>query len=443
MIRKLIEKHSKIILICIILLGFMLRSYNYTVWPRDGATFDEYAWTFLGVSLWEKGIPTSWSPHDEYTHKVQYYNPQGAHFTLVTPYLEHPPLFGLVAGGFAMLNGVRSFNDVTIAKMRPLALVLGVLAILGVYLLTSSMYGNPIGLLASFLYAIVPTVVIGSRIVQNENFFIPFFLLALYFTDRYLKRPTGTLLTAISLICGLLPLAKVPWMAAPLAVIGIFLFSKKWKEAITVGVVTVLCFSSFIIYGLVLDKTLFLNLWKLQLARYDLTFDSLFIMFRDPIVVDRALVDGWIYFGWVAITLLMIKDIKKNVAVVMGFLAYGALYIFAIPSEPLHGWYRYPFYPFLIIATAVFLVDYFNKDYFVSALFYLVTGLSMFAESWGRVLGFSYPVFRTYLVTVGLGALSGVFPSIKYSRILKLLNILVLFVILLLSVWTIIVYTEQ
>lgn len=430
-------------LLIILIIGVVLRNHNLTTWPREGATFDEFAWTFQGLSIWEKGIPTSWSPHKAYTNRVEYYNPQGAHFTLVTPYLEHPPLFGLVAGGFAYGQGIRTFDDVTIAKIRPLALIMGVVSIYAVFLLSSTVYGISMGLIASGVYAIVPTIVIGSRIVQNENFFIPLFLFALYFAQKYLKDSSTRNLIAATLLSAMLPLAKIPWIAAPLAVIGMFMVSKKWKAALWVIAATALALGVWIIYGYMTDAVLFTNLWKLQLARYDMTFDSLFILFKDPVIVDRALVDGWIYFGWVAMALLLVKDVKKYLPIIFGFLAYLAVFVFAIPSEPLHGWYRYPFYPFLIIAIAVFLKEYFNKQYLITALFFILTGLSMLAGGWGRSLGFSYPVFRTYLVTVALGALPGIFPRLEKKRIFQWINIGLLLLVILLSVWTVLGYNEQ
>jgi 4-amino-4-deoxy-L-arabinose transferase-like glycosyltransferase len=430
-------------LVCILCIGFLLRYHNYTQWPREGATFDEFAWTFLGLSLWQTGTPTSWSPHAAYKKRVEYFNPKGAHFTLVTPYLEHPPLFGLVAGGFARLNGVTSFDEVRIARIRPLALALGVFSVFAVFILATEIYGVVIGLIASGIYAITPTVAIGSRLVQNENFFIPLFLLSLFFAYRYIKYSSSKDLWATTVICALLPLAKVPWIASPIAVVGVFIFSRKWKAAWLVGVTTLIFFSGFVVYGLSLDSQVFLSLWKLQLARYDMAFDSLFIIFREPLVVDRLLVDGWIYFGWGAMMTLLLKDIKKNLPVVLGFLAYGAIFVFAIPSEPLHGWYRYPFYPFLAIALAVFLHEYFNKKYFVTALFFVVTGLSMFAGSWGKTLGFSFPVFRIYLGVVAVGALPGLFPKLESKKLFPWINIVTLIFIIVLTVCTILVYNEQ
>lgn len=430
-------------LFVIIFFGFILRYHNYTTWPREGSTFDEFAWTFLGLSLWQTGTPTSWSPHATYKNRVEYFNPQGAHFTLVTPYLEHPPLFGLVAGGFARMQGIRSFDEVNVSRIRPLALAMGVLTIFCVFLLASAVYGYPIGLIAAGIYAIIPTVVVGSRLVQNENFFIPFFLLALYGAHKYVKRPSSVSLLATTLICALLPLAKVPWIAAPAAVVGMFLYSKKWKAALIVSLTAALFFGGFILYGTMWDKEVFMNLWKLQLARYDMVFDSIFTLFTTPVVVDRMLVDGWIYFGWAAALLLLAGNLKKNAPVVLGFLAYAAVYVFAIPSEPLHGWYRYPFYPFIAIALALFLKERLSKHYMLTAVFFVITGLSMFAGSWAHVFGFSYPVFRTYLAIVAVGALPGIFPKLERSRVFHWINIGILSGIILLSLWTIYLYNEQ
>jgi len=438
-----------LILITILLVGGLLRHHNLSVWPREGATFDEFAWTFQGISIINSGVPISWSPHAAYTNKTEYYNPQGARFTLVKPYLEHPPLFGIVAGAFAKLQGIQTFDDVTIAKIRPLALFMGLVSIFAVFLLASSVYGNGIGLIASGIYAILPTVVIGSRLVQNENFFIPLFLFALYFAYRYIesasknKKLISWNLIVASLLCGLLPLAKMPWITASIAVIGMFFLSKKWKAAGIILGVTGAFLGAWLTYGYSMDAVLFGNLWKLQLARYDMAFDSLFILFRDPITADRLLVDGWIYFGWAAIIWLSTKDLKKNLPIIFGFLAYFAVFVFAIPSEPMHGWYRFPFYPFLAISIAVFFKEHFNKNYLTTAVSFVIIGLSMFAGSWGKILGFSYPVFRTYLITVAIGALPALFPKFINKKVFRWINYVLLVDIVLLSIWTVIMYNEQ
>src|SRR2546423_15375757 len=126
------KKINIIFLLAIILLGFLLRYHNLYTWPRVGATFDEFAWTWQGISLIKTGIPTSWSYHPQYKHGKPIIYRKAA-FILVTPYLEHPPVFGLIAGSYALISGAHGMFDVTIEKIRGLALILGIVSILLVY----------------------------------------------------------------------------------------------------------------------------------------------------------------------------------------------------------------------------------------------------------------------------------------------------------------------
>src|SRR3990172_9595436 len=125
--------------IFILAFGFLLRNNNLYTWPREGATFDEYAWTWLGINLIQKQTPISWSSQPQYTNR-EHLIYRGARFFLVKPYLEHPPVFGLVAGSFALLNGARDMYDIDIRTIRPLAVILGLTSIVLVFLLTRELY---------------------------------------------------------------------------------------------------------------------------------------------------------------------------------------------------------------------------------------------------------------------------------------------------------------
>jgi len=41
--------------------GFILRVFHYWSFPVFGETADESAWTHLGASLIQEGVPASWS----------------------------------------------------------------------------------------------------------------------------------------------------------------------------------------------------------------------------------------------------------------------------------------------------------------------------------------------------------------------------------------------
>lgn len=429
-------------ILLILILGFVLRSHNLNTWPRLGATFDEYAWTWLGMNLIQDGVPRSWSPHQEYNNK-KYVEYQKTAFWIATPYLEHPPLFGLAAGSFALMNGATDMYQVTIDKIRPLALFLGVLSIALIFLLTKEVYDKKIALLSSLIFATVPTIVIGSRIVQNENFFIPSFLLTLILIVKYLKSKKRLFLFASAIVCGLLVLAKIPWIAATLAIVMILFYNKKYKDGLVVTLISSLFFAGFLIYGYYYDWNLFVSLWKLQLQRYDLTFNSIFALFSEPYLVDRTMIDGWIYFGWFAFILLLIKELKKNYVLIFGLLGYLAVFVFAIPNEAGHGWYRYPFYPFLAASIAIFIRDYFNKNLLLTFIFVLFVGLSLLELTWARVFGFSFIVFRLFLFLSALPLLPLFFKDLRIKKLSSSLNYLILLIFFFLNAWAIFLYNEQ
>lgn len=331
-----IKKYKILILGIILILGFVLRSNNIYTWPRTGATFDEYAWTWLGMNLIQNKVPESWSPHPQYKNAKDVFYDK-VHFRLVKPYLEHPPLFGLIAGSYAIFNGVDQISRLTIRDIRGLSLILGIFSILLVYLLATEIYGYKIGLLSSFIYSITPTVVVGSRIVQNENFFIPVFLLSLFFVSKFIKTNNASYRNITAALCGLLILAKIPWIVAAFAISMIFIFLKRYKDLFKFSTIIILISLLYLFYGLYYDANLFMSILSFQLNRYDMQFNSFFALFTSPYLVDRFLIDGWIYFGWFTMFILFIKDIKKNYMVIFPFLAYLLIFIIAIPNEPSHG----------------------------------------------------------------------------------------------------------
>lgn len=436
------KKFFFIPLLAILILGFFLRSNNLNTWPRLGATFDEYAWTWLGMNLIQEGIPKSWSPHPQYENRKHLVY-QGAAFFIVEPYLEHPPVFGLLAGSFALLRGANNMLDVTLPTIRPLALILGLISILLVYFFTKEIYGRNEAIISSILFASIPTVVIGSRIVQNENFFIPIWLLSILLIAKYLKNERVLFRNLAAILCGLLILAKIPWAAAGLSIILILLAVKKYNDAFKFCLLLIPIGFIYFLYGFYFDKDLFLSLWGLQLNRYDLTFNSIFALFQKPYLVDRFYTDGWIYFGWISLFLLFIKDVRKNLFIIIPVLSYFLVFLSAIPDEAGHGWYRYPFYPFLIISIALFIKEYFAKNWQLTFISLVFIGTSLFQLTWANVFGFSYIIFRASI----LGWMISLVPI--FSKNTRLINIarwssyVWLVVFILLNVWAVLLYNEQ
>ncbi len=442
MIKVIKKKYIYIILLVIIVLGFFLRKHDLNTWPRLGATFDEYAWTWQGMNLIEKGVPISWSPHPQYKNAKEIIY-QKTHFRLVTPYLEHPPLFGLVAGGFAILRGAQDMYHLELRYIRPLALLLGTISIFLVYLLASEIYDKRVGILSSVLYAVVPTVAVGSRIVQNENFFIPLWLCSLFLITKFIKTKNPTYRNIAAVICGLLILAKIPWIAAAGSIILILMYLKKYKDAGMFAAIVIPIALIYLVYGIYFDSKLFFSLWGLQLNRYDISFTSIFALFQKPYLVDRFLTDGWIYFGWFAYVLLLAKDFKKNFIIILALLSYFVIFLAGIPDEPGHGWYRYPFYPFLIISIALFIKEYFNKNYLLTFFFLVLVGAPLLQLTWVPVFGFSYFIFRLAIIGWSTSLLPVFIPNKSLARFSHVASYIWFGLFIILSIFATLQYNEQ
>lgn len=440
--KALIKNKTLVFFFSILLIGFFLRAYHLTTTPRFGATFDEFAWTWLGMSLIEKQAPSSWSNYDVHVGYRVYKEYLDAKFWIITPYLEHPPLFGLVAGSFAILNGANDLFEVDLETIRPLSLILGILSIAVLFLLVRELYDEKIALLSSLLYATIPTIVIGSRLVQNENFFNPLYLLCLFLIYKFIKSKDNRLFIAVAVICGLLTLAKVPWIAAGVGIGLILLYHKLYKHLLALIGIVLSIFSLFILYGAHFNWNLFVNVWKFQLERYELHFNSIFSIFTQPFLADRLMVDGWIYFGWIALFLLLIKDFKKHYLLILGFLGYFLIFVFAIPDTPGHGWYRYPFYPFLVISIALFIKEYFNKNSLLTFLFILLIGLSLLELSFMNQFGFSFFIFRIFIVSTFIVLLPLFFKSKKINNYSKIYSSLMLIFLFGLNVWSVMEFQD-
>lgn len=386
-------KLKAVLLLAILLLGFLLRFHHYDQYPRHGATFDEFAWVWQGISLWQDHVPVNWSQHREYKN-FSIAKFQGAPVRIVSPYLEQPPLFGLVAGGFALLTGSEAMFDITLTQIRILALILGMISLFLVFILARKLYGDFIGLLSALLYATIPTIVIGSRIVQNENFMIPMMLVTWLLILNYLKTKKTWQRNLAAVLAGLLTLAKVPWAAVTVALCLLLAKEKRWRDVFIVGLIAVSIFSLFFLYGWAYDWSTYTALWKIQISRSKIGLGNFLALFTHPYLLDRLYADAWIYWGWFSIFFLSL-NFKKHAALLIPLLAYFLIFIWAIPGIEAQGWYRYPFYPFLIIASAVLIEQILNKPSLLNLFFFFLIASTAFHWGWEEKFGMSNFLFRT------------------------------------------------
>ena len=340
-------------LFIILATGFVLRKNNYQFVPFPGESLDEYSNAWMGLSLIRLGVPVGISGLSGYSQSAPKYinvdrifqgEARGVPMAISYPWFDHPPLMGLVSGGFAYLQHARIFEDATINLIRKPMLVLGAITIFLVFWLALEIFDLKTALVAAALYATSPVVVVSSRMVQAENGMIVFALMALILLKKWPKK-----VWMAGLVAGIGILFKLSGIFILIA--GLFL-GGGWQFIITTAIIA----SGFGIYGLVLDAKTFFNIFFSNVDRaYGIGFHALYELFTSTkITGTKFLTDGWPLVGWLGLSAALAnQEIKRYKWVVVPLLSYLAVYL--LQGSEAYGWYRIPFMPFLFILAAALI----------------------------------------------------------------------------------------
>lgn len=438
--RKKFLNSRVLVVLLIVLLGCLLRLHNFTKYPQRGATHDEFAFAFLGISFLKTGIPSSWSNIPIYQNKY-YLKANDTLYSIVTPYFDHPPLFGLLTGAFALLNGEREFSKVKLSTIRLVPVILGSFSIVLLFILCQSLYGFKTAVISSLVFATVPTYAISSRMSLAENLLIPQILLALILFEKLLKEERKSLVYLLGFLAGLAFLTKFVGLFVWLTLLLLFLYEPRArKHILPFSVITFLVGSVYFLYGFALDKTLFLKILSFQGAREVGPF-SFFNLFLTPAIVNKIFVDGWVYFGWFAL-FISIYQYKKNIKIVVPSLCYLLIFVLSVNQKDLHGWYNYPFYPFLAIASGKLISEIIDKPSFLKAIFLLTAGFSALNLTYFEFFGLTPGFFRTLVFLLFLPFFLGVARMKMLNFFVKKLFIFYLVLIFLLNVISVVAYVH-
>lgn len=388
---------SHVFAFVIILLGVALRFVGYAQFPVLGETKDEFAWTFLGSSLLETGIPNSWSHFSAYTPFTTL-TIGFDQFPMVQPALDHPPLFSLIPGAMHLLTSDNWLSAPSIKAIRFPMIMLGGLNIALMYLVASLFFDKKSkALLATLFYATVPTIVFSSRLVVAENLLVTWTLLSVLFIQLNLNK--NVRLLALTIVGIMSVVTKFSGVVVPLTVL-LYGFLNKDKMVIKAGVLgAVTGIMLFMFYGLWFDWNLFTQIFFSQSGR-DIGLATLINrFFLHPTIVSHIFLDGWIIVGLLSLvhffTLTaekkrntqLLQFIKVTILLQLTFIAT------AVGEETIHGWYAYTLFPLLMLAI-VALIDSPKKIIWVFPLIWV----------------FFLPTIRTgFSYTVGL-------PSVFLTR---------------------------
>ena len=473
------KNFRKFIIIGLVLLllffGNKLRAFRYDFAPQPLSVLDEYSFAWQGLSLLTNGIPVSWSGFEAYENpypltKIKkwfktsiqidgqpislrnfknYSKPETfissldlpdgvrqIHF--VQPYLDHPPLTGLLIGGYEYFKGARFFSDVSARMMRKPALYAAILTTFLIFLFGSLTYSRKVGLLGALIYSTVPTFVISSRMALAENFLNPTALLFLICLFLYSKKEKKIFFYLGSILAGLAILLKISGIFLLLMGIFLFVFKRRpLKEIFIFSIIALLIGSLYLIYGWYYDSQTFIKILFSQSQKAFLgPFTFLYSLVYPRIT--KAFLDGWVVWGFISLFFIVFKsEWRKHFWLLSPIFSYLLIFIFLGSND--FGWYRYPFFPWLSLCLALNILEIYQNPSLGKILFFM---LIPFASSlkWGTGVEVWQPYLLIFRIVVFISMILlllevlGKFKKKKFSRVLSFVFLVIVMVAIILNI---------
>lgn len=455
MIKKIIQL---IIVLGITYLALIVRKANYAQIPIYGQSVDEYSYSWVGLSLIKTGVPIGISGISGYQHQFDRYINIDRFMQLLPsdplsinyPWMDHPPLLGLITGGYASLKGAEVFEDTVTSIIRQPIVFISTISVLLVMIFCWLNFSFLTAIIGGLIYGTAPLIVLSGRMIQAENAIIPCFLLVAIFISLFLKQKKDFWLLLAGIFSGLATLFKLTGVACYIFVLLSLLSQtqklnqKFWKDFLFFLIIAIPISFLFVIYGSVYGLENFKNILFSNANRfYGIGPSSLIELIRNQrLTQHKFLPEIWVITGWILFIAALAKKNLQNFfsLPVIAIISYLIVYLL-FGSQP-YGWYTFPFWPFLIIILSRFFSLSIEKGENIVLLF--LTSITIFGANISRLLGIFE--FQKYAQFWRIG-ISGILFILIFSRLVKLksnfISKAIILIILALSIYTNVKYLNQ
>jgi hypothetical protein len=334
-------------------LGLVLRLHGLTSAPLFTDNLDEIQFAWAGLNLIQHGDAITWSYYPGYP-AYQAFTAFGTTVPLVHHWMDHPPGFSLVVGGWLYLLGARGMTSFNAVEVRMIPVACSTLTIPLVFALGRRFLGTPASLIGALLLATAPAAVLLGRVTEPEALQAVLLLVSLLLTARVVDGRAGRWTVVALLACAVVsPLLKVSGIAIGGICAVILVTSGRWRLAgLLVGgaMAGVLV---FVVYGAVVDWTQFVRTWSVQASNRTGVMSAFDFIVANA-GLNRRLRDGWWLLGWLGLALMAARgDRRRQLFLVWPVAAY-ALTMLVLAGEKeveQYGWYRVIVYPGVYLAA--------------------------------------------------------------------------------------------
>ena len=439
-VEKMKNKTFLILLTLITAFGLFLRLIDYDKVPPPEEDFDELHYAWGGSSWIVEGTPRSWSYLSSY-EKYEYIESHGIRWRIVSPLIEKPPFYFLLNGVILNFLSKGDIFSIEHNKIRILPIALGTVSIFLTGVVAAGIITKQVGLLAAFLYSIVPTIVLANRMNVTEALLTPFALLITYFLTKLIFVSRINLLTiVIGIISSLAVLTKQIGLAFSLSAFAFFLLRRQWGNIFIILGFVILSFGLIFLVGWIYDIELFFKLTKdLRVHTLAGLPETILSIFRYPGISakNRPFYDGTILASWILLFTAGFwinsfindknKEITKSKTFLLLILPFAFLSLMALGESGsgafnYFGRYVFPLFPYLMVVFALFIFRIWTRPGFFEVLFLLL----FVGSSTIRFLFLNFPRQYHYLWQYSL-LLLGILLLVFWPLGLKVRRILLLF----------------
>jgi Dolichyl-phosphate-mannose-protein mannosyltransferase len=319
---------------------------------------DELQFSWAGLNLIAHGDAYTWSYFKSYPQPVTVIQGYGTSFPMVHHWMDHPPGFSLLIGGWLWLTGSHDMLALTPERVRALPVVFAMATVpLGYLALRRALGGWP-AFSGALLLATAPGAVLISRQAEPEAVLAPLLLGATLLADslghcgesRFPRWQVALLL----LVAFLAPTFKVTGLAVGgIAAVALIAHNRP-KLAALVVLATVLGGLVYPLYGWLVDWKLFLGVVHEQ-SRNRIGMMAAYEFIAAPAGINRPLRDGWWLLGWIALGYLLFTGRRSRAELLLAWPAFAyVLVVMLLAGEELtsrYGWYRLILMPQVMLAA--------------------------------------------------------------------------------------------
>ncbi|MCI0408373.1 MAG: glycosyltransferase family 39 protein, partial [Acidobacteria bacterium] len=268
--RFLLEHRHATAVAGIVLLGAILRLYQYDLIPFHHETADEYQHGWEGWTLLHEGMPAAWTfyPQSYPAENITPFRWFGDSYFLARPYFDHPPGFSLLVGATCTMMGAGRMLECTLHRMRLVPILFGLLTIVLVGRTGWKFFPDrSVGTIAALLYATLPVIVLGNRLVKAENLLAPLLLAQVSWLEGYLRDNRRKDLFKTAAGGAVAIWLKATGIVAPLAAILVLARHRQGRALSLVAGAATAAVALYLAYGALFGWNLFASVLSLQASK--------------------------------------------------------------------------------------------------------------------------------------------------------------------------------